>query len=120
MLIRGSQSALFVCTALALVLNSVGAQAQTVSPQDGQEPTVLKRITIKGARVASGNPAANAASDTPLASVTTADEIRKKDISNLRDLGNTTEPGVDFTESKPGKVGGFSSAVSVVHASSRC
>lgn len=107
MLIRGSQSALFVCTALALVLNSVGAEAQTVSPQDGQEPTVLKRITIKGARVAAGNPAANAASDTPLASVTTADEIRKKDISNLRDLGNTTEPGVDFTESKPGKVGGL-------------
>ncbi len=106
MLIRGSQSALFVCTALALVLNSVGAQAQTVSPQDGQQPTVLKRITIKGARVAAGNPAANAASDTPLASVTTADEIRKKDISNLRDLGNTTEPGVDFVESRPGAAGG--------------
>lgn len=106
MLIRGSQSTLFVCTALALVFNSVSAQAQTAPPQDGQQPTVLKRIVIKGARTASGNPAANAASDTPLASVTTAEDIRKKDISNLRDLGNTTEPGVDYVASRPGAAGG--------------
>ncbi|MEJ8309000.1 TonB-dependent hemoglobin/transferrin/lactoferrin family receptor [Agrobacterium larrymoorei] len=106
MLIRGSQSALFVCTALALVFNNVSAQAQTAPPQDGQQPTVLKRIVIKGARAAAGNPAANAASDTPLASVTTAEDIRKKDISNLRDLGNTTEPGVDYVASRPGAAGG--------------
>lgn len=107
MLIRGSQSALFVCTALALVLSTtVAAEAQTAPTRDDQQPTVLKRIIIKGARIASDNPATNAASDTPLASVTTADDIRKKDISNLRDLGNTTEPGVDFVASRPGVAGG--------------
>ncbi|MDR6102935.1 hemoglobin/transferrin/lactoferrin receptor protein [Agrobacterium larrymoorei] len=104
MLIRGSQSALFVCTALALVFHSVSAEAQTASPQDGQQPTVLKRITIKGARAKPGN---TASSDTPLASETTAEAIRKKDIGNLSDLGNTTEPGVDYVDPKPGKIGGL-------------
>ncbi len=105
MLIRGSQSALFVCTALALVLSTtVAAEAQIAPTQDDQQPTVLKRIIIKGARTKPGNAVS---SDTPFASETTAEEIRKKDIGSLSDLGNTTEPGVDFIAPKPGKIGGL-------------
>lgn len=50
---------------------------------------------------------ANAAADTPLASQTTAEDIRKKDIGSIKDLGNTTEPGVDYVDSKPGRPGGL-------------
>lgn len=106
MTIRGSQSALLVCTAIALVYANSAAHSQETTPSNGQT-TVLERITVKGKRVGTGNAAGNAVSDTPLASVTTAEDIREKEINNARDLGNTTEPGVDFVESKPGKPGGL-------------
>ncbi|KAA3513289.1 TonB-dependent hemoglobin/transferrin/lactoferrin family receptor [Agrobacterium rosae] len=101
MTIRGSQSALLVCTAMALVSGHSTGHAQDADAQNG--PTVLERITIKGKRVKAGD----AAADTPLASSTSAEEIRTKEISSLKDLGKTTEPGVDFVNSKPGKPGGL-------------
>ncbi|WP_288425718.1 TonB-dependent hemoglobin/transferrin/lactoferrin family receptor [uncultured Agrobacterium sp.] len=91
MTIRGSQSALLVCTAIALVYANSTAHSQETTPSNGQT-TVLERITVKGKRVK----AAGAASDTPLATQTTAEEIAKREVSDLRDLGNTTEPGLDF------------------------
>ncbi|KXG85863.1 TonB-dependent hemoglobin/transferrin/lactoferrin family receptor [Agrobacterium bohemicum] len=101
MTIRASQSALLLCTSMALVSSYSIGHAQDANVQNG--PTVLEHITIKGKRVKAGD----AASDTPLASTMDAEVIRKKEISNARDLGNTTEPGVELIESKPGKPGGL-------------
>lgn len=100
------KSALLFGTALALISTTAAVHAQEAASQ-GNDTTVLERITIKGKRVQAGNAAANALSDTPLASTTTAEEIREKEITSINDLGNTTEPGVDYVESKPGKVGGL-------------
>ncbi len=101
MTIRGFQSARLLCTAMALISGHSVSYGQDANVQTGA--TVLERITIKGKRVKAGD----AAADTPLASTTDADVIRKKDISSLKDLGKTTEPGVDFVNSKPGKPGGL-------------
>lgn len=102
MTIRGSQSALLVCTAMALISNNSAGHAQEATAQSNGT-TVLERITVKGKRVKAGDVTAN----TPLASRTTEDVLRKKEINNARDLGNTTEPGVELIESKPGKPGGL-------------
>ena len=102
MTIRGSQSALLVCTAMALISSNSAGHAQEATAQNNGT-TVLERITVKGKRVKAGDVAAN----TPLASRTTAEEIRKKDITSLGDLGNTTEPGVDYVDPKPGRIGGL-------------
>ncbi|MCZ7934468.1 TonB-dependent hemoglobin/transferrin/lactoferrin family receptor [Agrobacterium leguminum] len=102
MSISRTHSALLLCTAISLLPLAGPALAQDAASQaDGA--TTLERIVVKGKRVKS----ANVAADTPLASQTTAEDIRKKEINNVRDLGNTTEPGVDFIESKPGKPGGL-------------
>ncbi|SCX06014.1 TonB-dependent hemoglobin/transferrin/lactoferrin family receptor [Agrobacterium rosae] len=90
MTIRGSQSALLVCTAMALISGHSTGHAQDADAQNGT--TVLERITIKGKRVKAGD----AVSDTPLATQTTAEEIAKKEVADFRDLGNTTEAGLDF------------------------
>lgn len=103
MIIGHSRSALLVCTAMVLLSASGASYAQDAAQAQSADSTLLNRIVVKGKRAT----AANAAYDTPLASQTTADQIRKKEISNVRDLGNTTEPGVDFVESKPGKTGGL-------------
>ncbi|MBB3945574.1 hemoglobin/transferrin/lactoferrin receptor protein [Rhizobium skierniewicense] len=98
-----SKSALLVSTAMVLLsVNVVNAQ-QTADQSDANGATVLERIIVKGKRVKAGD----AAGDTPLASTTGATEIRRKDIGSLKDLGKTTEAGVDFVNSKPGKPGGL-------------
>jgi hemoglobin/transferrin/lactoferrin receptor protein len=102
MTIGRSKSALLVCTAMALLAANSATYAQDAASQSSGT-TVLERITVKGKRVKAGD----AASETPLASTTTAEDIRKKEINNARDLGNTTEPGVDLVDSKPGKPGGL-------------
>ncbi|NTJ43007.1 TonB-dependent hemoglobin/transferrin/lactoferrin family receptor [Agrobacterium larrymoorei] len=106
MTITRSKSTLLVCTAMTLLAAHSAAVAQDAAPQQNGA-IVLERIIVKGKRAGTGNAAANAVSDTPLASTTTADNIRKKEINNARDLGNTSEPGVDFIEAKPGKPGGL-------------
>lgn len=42
-------------------------------------------------------PPASPLSDTPLATQTTAGDIQRNEISNITDLGNTTEPGVEYS-----------------------
>lgn len=106
MTIRGSQSALLVCTAMALISSNSAGHAQEATAQNNGT-TVLERITVKGKRVQSGNAASNAASQTPLASTTAAEDIRKKEINNINDLGKTTEPGVDYVNGTPGRSGGL-------------
>ncbi len=103
MTIGRSKSALLVCTAMTLLsVHSAGAQ-QATDQAANESATVLERIVIKGKRIK----ASDAAGNTPLASSTGAEEIRKKDIDSLKDLGKTTEAGVDFVNSKPGKPGGL-------------
>lgn len=105
MTIRGSRSALLMCTAMALLpLVSEGyAQTAEEGERAANGTTLLERITVKGKRIRAASPI----SDTPLATQTTAEDIRKKEISNLGDLGNTTEPGVDYIDPKPGRIGGL-------------
>lgn len=104
MTLQHSKSALMVCTALTVLALASPTAAQTAVPNGGDgQATQLKEIVVKGKRA---DPA-SAASDTPLATQTTAEQLRKRGISNIRDLGNTTEPGVDFVENKPGKTGGL-------------
>lgn len=55
--------------------------------------TVLERIEVTAKKDAAG-----AVTDTPVASETTAEDIRENQITNIQDLGNSTEPGVDFAE----------------------
>ena len=102
MSISRTHSALLLCTTMSLLPLAGPARAQDAASQ-ANDTTTLEKIVVKGKRVKS----VNAAADTPLASQTTAEEIRKKEINNVRDLGNTTEPGVDFVESKPGRPGGL-------------
>lgn len=102
-----SKTRLMLCTALALIAsvgaaNAQTAQAAATNAADNGNVTELQQIVVKGKRAQ----AASTASDTPLATQTSADEIRKSEIRNMQDLGNTTEPGVEFVESRPGAAGG--------------
>ncbi len=99
---RRLRSILTTCTALALLSVAAEASAQDAATTE-QSGTTLRPITLKGTRVKAGDPAAA----TPLASTTTADDIAKKEINSIQDLGNTTEPGVDYVESRPGMPGGL-------------
>ncbi|WP_183821355.1 TonB-dependent hemoglobin/transferrin/lactoferrin family receptor [Aliirhizobium cellulosilyticum] len=99
---RRLRSILTTCTALALLSMAAEASAQQAATTE-QNGTTLRPITLKGKRVKAGDPAES----NPLASTTTADDIAKRDIGSLKDLGNTTEPGVDFAEARPGKPGGL-------------
>lgn len=101
MVSRRLRSTFTTCTALAVFSLAHGAAAQQANQP--QADTTLRPIVLKGKRVSANDPAAS----TPLASQTTAEDIAKKEISNVKDLGNTTEPGVDFVESRPGVAGGM-------------
>ncbi|CDN54914.1 TonB-dependent hemoglobin/transferrin/lactoferrin receptor family protein [Neorhizobium galegae bv. officinalis bv. officinalis str. HAMBI 1141] len=96
MLTRRLRSTLATCTALAVFSLACGASAQQAAQP--QADTTLKPIVLKGKRVKAGDVAA----DTPLASTTTAEEIAKKDIGSIQDLGRSTEPGVDFSKNDGG------------------
>ena len=89
-------STLLACTAAALL------QAVTpTSAQDADAGTVaLDQIEI----VAKSRKAAAPGSDTPLATQTTAEDIAKQEIDSIEDLGNTTEPGVDYSKRTDGVV----------------
>lgn len=93
------------CTAFAaLALASAPAVAQdAATSQDG---SVLKKIVVKSTAKTARQKLEKGAADTPLATETTAEAIRKNEISSVKDLGNTTEPGVDYVESRTGAAGG--------------
>ncbi|MFN7093366.1 MAG: TonB-dependent receptor domain-containing protein, partial [Allorhizobium sp.] len=100
---RSLRPILLACTALAAITSLAPAQAQTAATTTtNADETQLQTIVVKGKRVPAGSVA-----DTPLATETTADDIRKKEIKDLSDLGNTTEAGIDFIKAKPGRTGGL-------------
>jgi len=101
---RSLRPLLLACTALVASSAILPAHAQDATPATtttGDE-TQLQTIVVKGKRVKAGSVA-----DTPLATETTADAIREKEIKDLSDLGSTTEAGVDFIKAKPGRTGGL-------------
>ena len=90
---RSLRPLLLACTALvasSAILPAHAQDASTATTTTGNE-TQLQTIVVKGKRVPVGSVA-----DTPLATETTADAIREKEIKDLSDLGSTTEAGVDF------------------------
>jgi hemoglobin/transferrin/lactoferrin receptor protein len=100
---RSLRPILLACTALAAITSLAPAKAQTAATTTtNTNETQLQTIVVKGKRVPAGSVA-----DTPLATETTAEEIRKKEIKDLSDLGNTTEAGIDFIKAKPGRTGGL-------------
>lgn len=94
MLLRNHTN-LLACTALALLALSSGASAQEQQTTTS-EATVLPRITVKGQRV---NAPKGSATDTPLTTETTREELDKKQITSIEDLGRVAEPGVNFNRS---------------------
>ena len=56
---------------------------------------------VEGVQAQTGRPASQI-SDTPLATQTTSQGIRQNEISNFTDLGNTTEPGVEYNKTTDG------------------
>jgi hemoglobin/transferrin/lactoferrin receptor protein len=96
MILKHSKSALMLCTAISTFVFAQSAAAQNAQPANGAAATTqLQEIVVKGKR----NAAASAASDTPLATQTSADVIQKKQINSISDLGRTTEVGVNFNRS---------------------
>lgn len=102
---RRSHTALLACTALAVLALTPDAFAQNASNSAATtgDSTALQPIVVKGKRIVK----AGVVGDTPLASETSAEAIREKEITSVKDLGNTTEPGVDYVESRPGAAGGM-------------
>ncbi|MGV8938599.1 MAG: TonB-dependent hemoglobin/transferrin/lactoferrin family receptor [Allorhizobium sp.] len=99
MFFRRFRPLLLACTSLAACQAPGLVFAQSASPAaETPQATaagqlVLPTLTVRASRSPKG-----AVSDTPLATQTTADEIAKREITDLDDLGNTTEPGVSFVE----------------------
>ncbi len=95
---NGASRARWAGTALAVILLAAmqPALAQEKKTEDDKNGVTLKPIVIDAGK--KGAVEKGAVTDTPLASTTTADDIRKKDIDSLTDLGNTTEPGVAFND----------------------
>jgi hemoglobin/transferrin/lactoferrin receptor protein len=99
MALRGTRVLLLACTALCTL-----SLTTSLSAQEAQKPldesavagdqTQLPTITVKGKRVEKGS-----VGDTPLATRTTADEIAKKDITDVKDLGNTVDPSITYVKS---------------------
>ena len=101
---RRYRSALQACTALAVLSLSTEALAQEAATGAAPtgEATTLQPVVVKGKRVRP-----SLVSDTPLASRTEAETIRKKEITDVKDLGKTTELGVEYVESRAGAAGGM-------------
>lgn len=87
---------LLACTGLVLLFLSSGAGAQERQASAATEATVLPRITVKGQRVAAPK---GSATDTSLTTETTRDELDRKQITSIEDLGRVAEPGVNFNRS---------------------
>lgn len=100
---RNFRLALMGCTAMAAL--SLGTAARAQDAAETAEGTVLKKITVTTTAKTSRQRLETAASDTPLASTTSAQTLREKEIDSVKDLGNTTEPGLDYVESRAGVPG---------------
>lgn len=85
---------------IALLANAAALIATT--GHGWAQDVELAPVVVDGAKVKK-KPAAPA-TDTPLATQTTGEELRKNEVGNIADLGNTTEPGVDYSKRTDGAV----------------
>ena len=90
MVTRRSRSLLLTCTAIAMYSLTLPASAQEAAAQNGG--TVLQTITVKGKRVAQPG----GATDSPLTTQTSKQELENRQITSISDLGRILEPGVNF------------------------
>ncbi len=81
---------------LALLLG-VSAIGISLSAGAYAQDADLGEVVVRGGAPAKKKPA-DAKSDTPLATQTTAEQVRKREIGSISDLGNTTEPGVEYSK----------------------
>lgn len=96
------RSGWMACTALSLVFLSEHAPAQ-----EAGGATMLETIVVKTTKKTARQKLDKGAADTPLASETKAQTIRQKDINSIKDLGSTTEAGLDYAETRTGAAGGM-------------
>ncbi|GMB80360.1 TonB-dependent hemoglobin/transferrin/lactoferrin family receptor [Shinella zoogloeoides] len=99
---RRSHSALMACTALAVLSLSAPALAQDASrtaAADG-DTTTLQPIVVKGKRVAKP---AGSVEDTPLATQTTAEQLRRNEINSPADVSRL-DPSVQYSSADKGFV----------------
>jgi len=84
---------LLACTALGVIHSFSAAVAQEASAQGeaSAQATQLETIVVKGKRVK-----ASLVAGSPTVSENSAEEMRKNEVDTVADLGNTTEPSVDF------------------------
>ena len=73
------------------------APAATQAPQPAASDTPASGRSSQGGTVAAGP-----ISQTPLATQTSAEALRKSEITSIYDLGNTTEPGVEYSKRTDG------------------
>lgn len=112
MSISRKHSTLLLCTAMSLLPLAGPALAQDAASQ-ANGATTLEKIVVKGKRVKS----ANAAADTPLASQTTAEDIREKDIGSIKDLETPPSQASISSKPSPASLVACSFAASAAHAS---
>lgn len=102
---RSARPLLLACTALVAVSAILPAHAQdatTTTPAANGDETQLQTIVVKGKRVPAGSVA-----DTPLATQTTAEQLRQKEVSDVGDIGSSVDPAVEFVRTRPGASGGL-------------
>ncbi|KPF46507.1 TonB-dependent hemoglobin/transferrin/lactoferrin family receptor [Rhizobium sp. AAP43] len=96
---RSLRPFLLACTALAVVTPTTLAFAQSATPAAAAEgETQLQTIVVKGKRVPAGSVA-----DTPLATTTTAEEIRVKEVNSAADISRL-DTSVQFSAQDKGFV----------------
>lgn len=91
---------LLACTALGVIHSFSGAAAQQADVQEeaGAQTTRLETIVVKGKRVPVGS-----VGDTPLATQTTAEQLRQGEINSLSDLPRL-DPSVQYSSVDKGFV----------------
>ncbi len=89
------RTTLLACTGLVVLSLPQLVAAQDTS-RPSEEATVLPRVTVKGQRI---NVPKGGATDTPLTSETTRQELDDRQITSIEDLGRVAEPGVNFNRS---------------------
>ncbi len=99
---RSARPLLLACTALIAVTAILPAHAQdatsTATTATNGDETQLQTIVVKGKRVPAGSVA-----DTPLATQTTAEELRKKEVNSVSDL-KQIDTGVQYSSTDKGFV----------------
>lgn len=98
---RSARPLLLACTALVAVSAIRPAHAQdatTTTPAANGDETQLQTIVVKGKRVPAGSVA-----DTPLATQTTAEQLRQKEVNSVSDL-KQIDTGAQYSSTDKGFV----------------